>query len=794
MSERSADLFSYSQPRRPQHFFAGEDTTPLRPENIQPQEILERIDRDLGFVESNAFVTAQTLDEYLTQLQRIQNLREWIPKLANITQQYYAEQDIADGKDLPGYRKNKTDLTITHSLEIAANLLHNGYNDTTILLAAVTHDLPEDVDGFDKADLINLIFQITADMDCAQEVAGLVDNVTKISSDNVFKMLGREPKPSQEEQFNAERLVEKTLTADERTVILKAFDFKHNLDTDNSLPEETQKRRARLGLQLYSPWLRKMGLPHLANEIEYLALKRLQPRWVEETQQRMVDVNKSAYPDLYKILSKLEEHPQLEDKITAISTELPHLYPIYQKYKGKTPDDSDLLAIPVIHAVDEDAVRTIYDYLAEQHGYSQEEINYNFDAQLRENYPVYKIITLQVAPTRKDSRIKLIITSPTQEITAADTFAPRWKLTPHQEEIAKQKRDQVPEVTETTQPKDVIEMMRKGQIEVYDNSGKKYTLPSGATLRDFAYYIGKNLGADAESAINMQNGETVSLDSLVSSNGQYEFIAPKGGRLVLPSDLATITTSKARRNITERLHEQLSGKILRPSDKLRQKLFEQKNNGNDRRDLILQEQQERIRQDAIKYGRQLISSLYKQSSDGNKRLDVHIERGLTKIIPLPTDQDIEDLLYKIGMLPISSAQDIAEQIEELDIREYPQLENLSNIVEMLIEYRKNRPTLFVTVPDAPGSLYRIAKALKESGSDIQIRSTADNSGERRIRLPQTIELIFLKAPDDISKVTDQLYMSLPPKTIIELIKEGNIIPCPKPKELKEYRARILGFE
>jgi len=161
--------------------------------------------------------------------------------------------DMAHIKD----KRKSGEPYITHPIAVA-QILAGFLLDKDTIIASILHDTVEDTEV--SGALIASEF--------GETVAQLVDGVTKLKSASMSKQ------QSQAATFH--KILNATLI-DPRVLIIKLSDRLHNMSTMEAVREEKQKSTARETLDFYVPFARIMGLNDIADYIELLCYRNLNP-------------------------------------------------------------------------------------------------------------------------------------------------------------------------------------------------------------------------------------------------------------------------------------------------------------------------------------------------------------------------------------------------------------------------------------------------------------------------------------------------------------------------------------
>ncbi len=159
---------------------------------------------------------------------------------------------------------------LEHPLQVALTLAELQL-DTSSLVAALLHDVPEDC-GIPVAEI---------EAKFGSEVAKLVDGTTKLSrlSWQVPGELTRRvgTATGQEQAENLRKMLG-AMAEDLRVVFIKLADRLHNMRTLDALPPEKQLSIAQETAEVYAPLAHRLGIWELKWQLEDLSFRYLEPR------------------------------------------------------------------------------------------------------------------------------------------------------------------------------------------------------------------------------------------------------------------------------------------------------------------------------------------------------------------------------------------------------------------------------------------------------------------------------------------------------------------------------------
>jgi GTP pyrophosphokinase len=236
---------------------------------------------------------------------------------------------------------------ITHPLGVALILADLGLDDVTIA-AALLHDAVEDT-TVTKSDI---------ERELGTDVATIVDGVTKLDR------LQFDSKEAQQAATLRKMLV--AMAKDIRVLLIKLADRLHNMRTIASLPEFKQRRIAQESLDIYAPLAHRLGIADMKWQLEDTSFAVLYPLRYAEIEQMVATQapEREGFLDavLVDLRARLEEL-HIEAEVTGRPK---HYWSIYEKMitRGKQFDDvQDLVGVRVVV----DSVKDCYAALGSIH-------------------------------------------------------------------------------------------------------------------------------------------------------------------------------------------------------------------------------------------------------------------------------------------------------------------------------------------------------------------------------------------------------------------------------------------
>lgn len=405
----------------------------------------------------------------------------------------------------------------THPENVAIMLANMGMDSHTIL-AGLMHDVIEDGKDITYEKLASMF---------GQDIAGMVDGVTKLTKTGKNEMISRED--IQAESFRKMFLA---IANDIRVVIIKLNDRLHNMRTLQYCSEEKQIRKARETLDIYAPLAHRFGMGAMKCELEDLCMKYLWPEEYKKLEQAMIPYQEERMHTLNKAMEEIEKALKEEGIEATLSGRPKHFYSIYKKTvrQQKTIDEIyDLIAIRVIVNTVNDCYATlgiIHSLWKPMPGRFKDYI-----AMPKTN--MYRSLhTTLFSNDGMGMPFEVQIRTPEMHKAAEYGIAAHWmyKEGRNSPDDLDSKlawlREALSLEADSNTTREFIENIRKDffgdYVYVLTPQGKIIDLVTGSTPIDFAYRIHSNVGNHVQHA--KVNGALVRLDYKLKNNDVVEII------------------------------------------------------------------------------------------------------------------------------------------------------------------------------------------------------------------------------------------------------------------------------
>lgn len=435
--------------------------------------------------------------------------------------------DIAHIKD----KRKSGEPYITHPIAVA-EIMAGFRMDKDTIIAGILHDTVEDTEV--TPEILTDFF--------GETVTALVDGVTKLKSSHMNKQ------ESQAATFH--KILTATL-ADPRVLLIKLSDRLHNMSTLDAVKPEKQKRTAKETLDFYVPFARIMGLNDIADYIELLCYRNLNPEMYIKFSDKLLQhglgrqSQKSSIQEyLQKTLNDLniKGTVHLLDNRTAMFRQFfnnrGNINRLIRQYEFEVVlndiPSCNRLGFHLIntHQIGDDG---IFDHIKKPLPGGNQSLTVIY----HENYNQIKV-TLQTEQMQKASRLGVIGNN--NDISQSVIQA---SLRNMQDLLSDDLEQNTVAVID-----ELMSYLHARKIVCYSPQGRAYELPRGATALDFAYAVGPSIGNMATGAnINGQKGK---LGQVLVAGDTVE-IETDPHASIQPNWLGFIATNKARKEILKGL-------------------------------------------------------------------------------------------------------------------------------------------------------------------------------------------------------------------------------------------------
>ena len=371
-----------------------------------------------------------------------------------------------------------------------AQILTEYKMDADTIIAALLHDTVEDTPT--AYEDIEILF--------GKDIANLVEGVTKLSK---IQLVNEDAKQAQ----NFQELVLAT-SKDIRILMIKMADRLHNMRTLHYCQSPAKKKRvATETMEIYVPLAERIGMHKIQTEMEDLAFRNLHPESYQNIQTKLKELSVKGQLKLEKTKRQIKtilSKNHLKANVIG-RTKMP--YSIWKKLKthnNSLEEIFDLIGLRIL-------VKTIpecYQALGIIHthykmipgGRFKDYISTPKDSGYR------SLHTSVIGPDNQRLEIQIRTLEMNEE--AEFGVAAHWEYKEGTNRDAKKyawMRELLNLIKSSKNPSEFLERTKislyQDKIFCFSDKGAVYSLPKGATIRDFAYLFGSEVGNNCIGAI-----------------------------------------------------------------------------------------------------------------------------------------------------------------------------------------------------------------------------------------------------------------------------------------------------
>ncbi len=438
-----------------------------------------------------------------------------------------------------GQKRLSGEPYIMHPLSVAVILASLGMDEASII-AAILHDTVEDT----------TLTHDEVKKEFGETIADLVDGVTKI---------GKVPLQTKEEQ-QAEN-IRKMLIAmsrDIRVIIIKLADRLHNMRTLMFKPEQRRREIARETSEIYAPIAHRLGIRAIKEELEDLSISYLDPVAYHEIEESLEKQSKSRNEFLADIKERIKGRIETVVSGAQVSGRIKSVHGIYRKMYMQNKNFDQIYDIYAVRII-VDTVIDCYNCLGVIHDMFKP-IPGRFKDYISTPKPnMYQSLHTTVLG-KEGIPFEVQIRTWEMHHTAEYGIAAHWKYklgingAAKFEERLSWIRQMLENQSEDEDVEDIVSTIKSDlvpeEVFVFTPKGDVFSLPSGATVVDFAYAIHSAVGNKMVGA--KVDGRIVPLDYEVKTGEIVEIMtSSQQGKGPSRDWLNIVKTSQARSKIRQ---------------------------------------------------------------------------------------------------------------------------------------------------------------------------------------------------------------------------------------------------
>ena len=476
------------------------------------------------------------MNNSITLQDLLNKLREYNPEEAGIVKRAYEYADTLH----KGQMRQSGEPYISHPLNVAY-ILAEMHADRDTICAGLLHDTLEDT-NITKEDISH---------DFNQNIAGLVDGVTKLSKMNFSS--------KQDQNYANTRKIITGITEDVRIIIIKLADRLHNMRTLQFKSEFKQKENALETMEIFVPLAYYIGAYRIKSELEDLSLRYLKPDMYKRIEERKLRLEESSNDCLKEMLYKIEILLNDKNIPNEIKIRTKNIFGIYKRLNEghKLSDIHDLLALKIMVDEVENCYRTLYLIHNEYHPINDKFKDYicnpktNMYQSLHTTVfgPDDRLVQTQIRTFDMDKVASFGLTAYWDE--------QKGKARDVMQDDLKQKFQFFKSLTEINSMfgdnqqfvNQVKTELFSDKVYVYTTKGDIIELPKGSTPIDFAYKIHTDIGNTMVGVF--VNDEFVPIDYVLQNKDRVRIVTDELSYGPREDWIDKVQTSLAKRKIKE---------------------------------------------------------------------------------------------------------------------------------------------------------------------------------------------------------------------------------------------------
>lgn len=442
---------------------------------------------------------------------------------------------------------------------VAAGLLHDTVEDTPIKLTDLQKEFGEEIAGMvDGVTKLSSLPQVTRsdthqdDIDVLNEPDTL--EAVETTTDQVKKTRLRDMR---------NETLRKTFLAmgeDIRVVLIKLADRLHNMRTLGFMPEQKRKQVAQETMDIFAPLANRLGLWSIKWELEDLSFRHVNPEKYKEIAENLNERRSARETQIEEIINKLSAVLSQSDIKAEISGRPKHIYSIYRKMVDKGKPFEMVRDLRGVRLIVED-VPSCYAALGVIHN-KWRPLPQEFDdyiAAPKDNF-YQSLHTAVIYDDGKPLEVQIRTTEMNQNAEYGIAAHWRYKEKGKRDETYEQRINWLRKLMDWRQEvedaQEFVDGMKSDVFEdrvyVFTPRGDIIDLPVGSTPIDFAYHVHTEIGHRCRGA--KINGKLVTLDYRLKTGDQVQILTAKQGgpsRDWLNTSLGLVKTQRARSKIRQ---------------------------------------------------------------------------------------------------------------------------------------------------------------------------------------------------------------------------------------------------
>lgn len=430
-----------------------------------------------------------------------------------------------------GQTRKSGDPYITHPIAVA-QIVSSWGMDIESVCAALLHDVVEDTD----------VTLDEVESEFGPVIAKLVDGLTKLDG---VKLVGEESHVDAKAAANLQKLL-LAISDDPRVLVVKLADRLHNVRTLDALSQHKATRIAKETMDVHAPLAQRLGMTHVANELEDLCFQALYPLRYKELKSQVAEKLRTGAFEIDQVCASIKESLLAHGFRARVHGRTKHLWSVYEKMVTKHRALDDIYDLAGVRVVLDDT-SDCYAALGVIHSLYQPVPGRFKDWVASPKFNMYQSIHTTVVADERVLEVQIRTDGMHQRAEWGVAAHWRYKSAADSPETGLLSRlHSVDEPGPLRYLEHIKSELGGSEVYCFTPRGDVLALEYGSTCVDFAYAVHTGVGDRCTGA--RVNGRLVRLDTVLSHGDRVEIITSKDGKPALEW-LSFVASSKARSRI-----------------------------------------------------------------------------------------------------------------------------------------------------------------------------------------------------------------------------------------------------
>jgi guanosine-3',5'-bis(diphosphate) 3'-pyrophosphohydrolase len=441
-----------------------------------------------------------------------------------------------------GQTRRSGEPYVTHPIEVALLVSSWGMDEASVC-AAVLHDVVEDT-PIEIDEIRAVVGPFGGSL--AEDVSFLVEGLTKLDG---LKLVA-DADPDQKQAASLQKLLV-AIAEDARVLVVKVADRLHNVRTLSYLSRDKARRIARETMDVYSPLAARLGMAHVAGELDDLCFGVLFPERFTELERLVAERAGERDEWISDVTEDLQASLVAHGVRAEVKGRSKRLWSVYEKMVHKGRSFEQVLDLVGIRIIVED-LPSCYSALGVVHGLYAPLPGRFKDWIATPRYNLYQSLHTTVM-TATGAPLEVQIRTQEMHQRAEWGVAAHWRYKMEGHPEKPQWVERLAHVSDSAEsPSSFLEQVAKelasDEVLCFTPNGRVIELPTGSTPVDFAYAVHTDVGHRCSGA--RVNDKLVSLTTKLRTGDRVEVLTAREGG-PRREWLASVASTRAKSRIKQ---------------------------------------------------------------------------------------------------------------------------------------------------------------------------------------------------------------------------------------------------